>query len=373
MQRGCLIQPLMYLLYPEVFGNLTIMKTIFKKITALIMVLCLAAGLFGCAPSGKKDERQKYSGSLWDYFDTVITIIAYCDSEEEFGELKSTADTLFDRYNKLFDIYNSYEGIVNIKTINDSAGKAPVKVDEDIIDLIEMSKKLYEDTDGNVNVAFGSVLRLWHDAREKAESDPSAAYVPDIEDLRTAAQHCDINKVIVDEAAKTVYLEDPEMSLDVGATAKGFATEKVAAELAGRGFECFLITAGSSSIKACGKKPGDQSWTSAVETDPEGDLLEISDYSITTSGIYQRYYECGGKIYHHIINKDTLMPENNFLSVTIITGDSGIGDGMSTAVFNMSLEDGLKFVNSKEGLYAMWVSPEGEKTYSEGFEDFIKK
>ena len=196
-----------------------------------MLVLCLAAGLFACDSSGKKKDLQKYSCNIWDSFDTVITVMAFCESEEEFRKIESASGELFREYNQLFDIYNDYEGIANIKTINDNAGVAPVKVSEDIIRLIYLGKNLYEETDGNVNIAFGSVLKIWHDAREAAEADPDKAYVPDADMLREAAKHCNIDDVVVDEAAGTVYLADPEMSLDVGSIAKGYATERVATRL----------------------------------------------------------------------------------------------------------------------------------------------
>ncbi len=347
-------------------------KTVYTKALSVLLALSLAAGLCACAPSGGKDERKKYTHGIWDTFDTVISVIAYCDDDEEFAKIKTTAEEMFKKYHKMFDIYNSYEGVVNIKTVNDNAGVAPVEVPEEIIDLIESGKKLYEETDGNVNIAFGSVLKIWHAAREVAEYDPGRAYVPDIEQLRAAAKHCDINDVVIDREASTVYLADPEMSLDVGAIAKGFATDLVVEKIKSEGNGCFLITAGSSSIKAVGLKPGGSSWTSAVETDDEGNLIEISDHSITTSGIYQRYYEVDGVMYHHIINKDSLMPEHNYQSVTLITDDCGYGDGLATAIFNMSLDEGMAFVNSHDDIYGMWVTLDGEKIYSEGYEDFIK-
>ena len=91
---------------------------VIKKAISLLLILCLAAGLCSCTPSKKKDERVKYSCNIWDSFDTVITILAYCGSEDEFREIQTVANDLFSKYNRLFDIYNGYEGISNIKTIN---------------------------------------------------------------------------------------------------------------------------------------------------------------------------------------------------------------------------------------------------------------
>ena len=354
------------------FFTLIHMKII-KKTILILIALSMALSLVSCAPSPKKDERQRYSCDIWDSFDTVITVMAFCENEDEFKEIESLAKESFKEYHQLFDIYNDYDGIANVKTVNDNAGAAPVKVSKEIIDLIKLGKELYDESSGNVNIAFGSVLKIWHEAREAAEDDPGKAYVPEIEELKAAAQHCDINDVVIDESESTVYLSDPEMSLDVGAIAKGLAAELVADKLKAQGFDCFLITAGTSSIKAVGKKPDGSSWTSAVETDPDYDLLQISDHSITTSGIYQRYYSVNGKMYHHIINKDTLMPEQNFMSVTLITDDCGYGDGLATAIFNMSLEEGLAFVDSRSDVYGMWVGIDGSKVFSKGFEDFIRK
>ena len=348
------------------------MKNILKKSISIFLILTVLIVSCSCSDGKHQDNRTKFSCNIWDYFDTMITVIAYCDNEEEFSKLETKTKDLFKHYNELYDIYNSYEGVNNIKTINDNAGTYPVSVDAEIIELLKFGIDLYEKTDGNVNIAFGSVLRIWHNARDAAETDPANAYVPDIEDLKEAAKHCNIADIIIDEAADTVLLSDSLMSLDVGAIAKGFATEKVAKALQDDGYDCFLISAGSSSIKAVGNKPDGSSWTTAVDTDPDYDLLNISGHSITTSGIYQRYYEIDGRKYHHIINKDTLMPEINYMSVTLITDDCGQGDGLATAVFNMDLETGMKFVESQENMYGMWVDLEGNKIYSNGYKDFIK-
>ena len=346
---------------------------IIRKLILFILISSICLCSVSCGPSkDPKIEKQKYSCDIWDAFDTVITVMAYCENEDEFKEIETVSKELFVKYHRLYDIYNDYDGINNIKSVNDNAGVAPVKVSKEILDLLKLGKDLYEKSAGDVNIAFGSVLKIWHVAREISEADPSKAYVPDTEELKKASLHCNIEDVVIDEAGSTVFLKDPEMSLDVGAIAKGYAAELVADELRERGFDCFLITAGTSSIKAVGRKPDGSSWTSAVETDPDMSIIEISDHSITTSGIYQRYYEVDGRTYHHIINKDTLMPENNYISVTLITDDCGYGDGLATAVFNMSPEDGLEFVNGQSGVYGMWVFTDGSKVCSDGFKDFLR-
>lgn len=350
--------------------NIKIKKTI-KRIIAFAMIFAIVAAFAGCGDVPV--SKEKYTASIYDTFDTIIQIIAYTKDQAEFDRLENIAEDEFIKYSQYYDIYNDYEGLNNIKTINDNAGIAPVKVDTAIIDLLKFSKELYEKTDGNVNVAFGAVLSLWHDAREYAEVSPENAYIPSEESLKEASLHCSIDDVIIDETAGTVYLADPEMSLDVGSVGKGFATEIIAEVMMAAGCDSFLISAGSSSIKTAGIKGDGSLWHTAIETDPDYDLIKMQDCAITTSGNYQRYYYVDGVRYHHIINKDSLMPENNFTSVTLITDDCGSGDGLATAVYNMSLEEGMKFVNSADGVYAMWVTIDGSKVYSDGFEKFIER
>lgn len=100
--------------------------------------------------------------------------------------------------------------------------------------------------------------------------------------------------------------------------------------------------------------------------------MEVQDLSVVTSGNYQRYYTVDGKRYCHIINQDTLMPADNFSSVTIITNDSGMADAYSTAIFNMPLAEGMEFVNQLDGVEAMWILEDGSIQYSDGFEEYTE-
>jgi thiamine biosynthesis lipoprotein len=131
---------------------------------------------------------------------------------------------------------SAIRNINNIKTINDSAGNSPVPVRQEIIDLLLFSKEWYEKTDGTTNIALGPVLKIWRDYRENALDDPKNAALPPLDLLETAALYTDINKVILNLAENTVFLENEKMSLDVGAVGKVFATELVVEEIQEQGF-----------------------------------------------------------------------------------------------------------------------------------------
>ena len=240
--------------------------TLFNRLTAglLAAVLCLSV-LAGCAAKPQK-ELTRYSTIFYDVFDTVTQVIAYCESEEEFTKQMEALHADLISYNQLYDIYNDYDGVVNVKTINDNAGKAPVQVDDRILSMLELAQKMYDTTNGKLNVAMGSVLNIWHNYREAAESHQNEAdnTLPTQEELEAAAQHCDINNVVIDEQAKTVYLADPEMSLDVGSVGKGYAVEMVCQAAQARGLTSALVSVGGN-LRAIGKKPDGSQWTGGVE------------------------------------------------------------------------------------------------------------
>ena len=160
------------------------------------------------------------------------------------------------------------------------------------------------------------------------------------------------------------------MKLDVGAIAKGYAVEIVAKMLEAKGKTDYTLNIGGN-IRTLGTKANGDKWKAGVE-DPNGDgyieYISLAGEAIVTSGSYQRYYIVNGKSYHHIIDKETLMPaDRGYLSVSVICNDSGMGDGLSTALFCMDLDEALAFVNSLDGVEAMFVTEDEVKHYSNGF------
>lgn len=306
-------------------------------------------------------------------FDTVTRIVQYTDDEEGFAETAEFIRDELEEYHQLYDIYNDYEGIANIKTVNENAGIAPVKVDRRILDLILAGKLYYGETGGRVNIAYGAVLSIWHEYRTEGIEDPLNAKLPPMELLEEAAGHTDISDVIVNEEESTVFLKDPKMSLDVGAIAKGYAVERITQLLEAKGIESLLFSVGGN-VRAIGGKDEDKTpWRVGIQ-DPERPnqtanlhILDLVEKSFVTSGSYSRYYTVDGKRYHHIINPDTLYPAEYFDSITIICLDSGRADALSTAVYNMPFEQGLEFIESLPDAEALWVFTDGTQEHSSNF------
>ena len=359
------------------------MKSRITRMTAALLAAVLSLSLLvGCKP---KKELTRYTTIFYDVFDTVTQVIAYCESEEEFNTQMQALHQDLIAYNQLYDIYNDYDGVVNVKTINENAGKAPVQVDDRILSMLELAQKMYDLTGGKINIAMGSVLGIWHDYREAAEQNASEAdnTLPTQEELEVVAQHCDINDLVIDEEAKTVYLSDPEMSLDVGSVGKGYAVEQAAQAAEARGLTSALISVGGN-LRAIGTKPDGSQWSGGVENPwNASDVytasssyvsgVNMSDMALVTSGNYQRYYVVDGVRYHHLIDPDTLWPARYFDSVSVLSPDSGAADCLTTGLFCMSLEDGQKLIESLDGVEALWCTPDGEVIQSSGWADHEKK
>lgn len=347
-------------------------RRIYGAVAALAVLLC--AVLSSCTP---QPPKTKYSTHSMEWFDTVITITGYADSQQAFDEVANGALEQFAQYHRLYSIYHRFEGTENLCTVNDVTDGAhrTVTVDRRIIDLLLYAKEMYVLTDGAVNVAMGSVLSLWHDYRTVGADDPANASLPPTERLLAAAAHTDIDRMILDEQACTVTLTDPLMTLDVGAIAKGYAAEQVARWLEQQGVSGYVLNVGGN-VCTVGSKPDGTPWTVGIEDPDGGDYLEylqLSGQAVVTSGSYQRYYYVDGQRYHHIIHPDTLMPATGFTSVSVICDNSALGDALSTALFCLPQEAGLALVESIADVEAMWLAEDGTKTVSSGWSAYVKK
>ena len=338
-----------------------------KRFVSAAVLLCLLLG--GCA--GAKQEKKQYTATFLTLFDTVTTVVGRADSEAQFKEKAQKVHDALLEYHQLFDIYNDYEGIHNLKTVNDAAGFGPVQVDSRIIWLLSECKKVFGTTGGKVNVAMGSVLKLWHDARSDGINDPVNAKLPDRSALESAAEHTDLDAVVIDDAASTVFITDPRLRLDVGAIAKGWAVQQVAEKMPAG----LLISVGGN---VCATGPKDESgtpWVVGVQDPAGGDsylhTLYVTKGSVVTSGDYQRTYMVDGKLYHHIIDPETLYPSEYWRSVTVVCDHSGWADALSTALFLLPLEEGQKLLAQFDAK-AMWVNADGEIFYSPGFQEMIR-
>lgn len=335
--------------------------TVKKIVASMLLLSLLALSLPAC---GRRN--QEYQITFFDYFDTFSTLTVYADQKEDFERYSNTCQSMLKEYHELLDIYHEYEGLANLKTVNDATSS--LTVDPKLGEFLSFGKGMYELTDGMTNIAMGAVLSLWHTARETEQ-------LPTDDALIEANQHVNIQDIRISEDKTTVEKTDPKLKIDAGAIGKGFVAEKIKKELKAMGCESFLLNLGGNTV-AYGTKSNNKPYLAGIENPTDGDGLsdsvKLSGYALVTSGSYQRYFTVGETKYHHIIHPKTLYPENYCLSVSVLCPDSAVADALSTALFCMTPEDGIELLKKRNDAEAIWLFEDGSVRTTDGFMDHVK-
>lgn len=330
-----------------------------RKFFALVYTVILLFLLSAC---GVKKEPVQKSGFC---FDTIITMTLYGDQEalaplfEEIFSMCNQYEAMFDRTKPGSDIWN----------INHAAGQ-PVTVDPETLFLIRTACSYGELTDGLIDPSIAPLVDAWNFDGVKEGDLPS---LPDSGALHNACSHIDYRTIVIDEAACTVTLTDPQAALDLGFIAKGYVADRIREYLLSEHVTSAIINLGGNAL-CIGEKPNGSAYHIGIQY-PYGVAGEIitsvsvSDKSVVTAGVYERYLEIDGVRYHHILSPETGYPiENGLLSVTILSDSSLQGDALSTTCFALGLSGGMELVESLDGIEAIFVSEDYELHYSSGLQ-----
>ena len=324
----------------------------YKRLTALLSASILL--LSGC--SGLPRERsQTYTDTL---FDTVISVQIFDSVDEDVLE---GCEKLCKKYDSMFS--NKIEDS-EISRIN-SAGGNPVEVSKETIKLIKKGIYYSEMSDGAFDITIAPVSSLWD---FKAET-PS---VPSPEAIAEAVSHVNYENIIIRD--NTVKLADPQAGIDLGAIAKGYIADRIKDYLEEEGVRHAMINLGGN-VLAMGSKLDGSDYNIGIQKpfDETGEPItsvKISDKSVVTSGIYQRYFKADGKIYHHILDPNTGYPcENNLYSVTILTDSSLTADALSTTCFLLGYDRGMKLINQLDNVDAVFITNDNQIHYSKNFQN----
>lgn len=347
-----------------------------KRWIALLATLTLLTFVFPAAADG-----TKYSRTMMGLFHTDVTLIGYCESQAEFDHVADQTLARLNEYNKIFDAYNSYPGLNNLWYVNRYAGQGPVEIPDELYDLIVWCQNQWNEGRQETNIALGAVLSIWHDYRTAGMENPAAAQIPDRTDLQNAMAHTNFDDVILNPQTRTVYFADPQLKLDIGAVAKGYAADLLGEYLSTE-MPSFLLSLGGNVLAGDAPQDGRRHWGVSVQ-DPNGiqyyniatdilDVLYVDGVSVVTSGDYMRYYTVNGQRYHHIIDPDTLMPASHMRAVTVVCPSSTLADFMTTTLFTMPYEEGRALVEEMDGVEALWVLGDHSIKMSSGMAQYAR-
>ena len=320
-----------------------------KKVFKLILILLF---ITGCTNS-KVDSHNFF------YMDTYINVKIYDteNAESVFNEIEK----IYKEYHELADRYHGYDNLKNVYYIkNNDSNEETIKIDSKLCNMIKLGLDYNEKTNGSFNINMADILDVWKEYRENRNGIPTKE---ELEDAKSK-----INPIILNDNCE---LKNNHPSIDLGAIAKGYATEKVGEYLKEKGISKFIINAGGNVL--VGEHYDNSKYKIGLEKPDQTKeiykVLKLNNTSVVTSGGYERFYTYEGKTYHHIIDYNTMYPANYFKSVTVITKDSGLADTLSTSLFLMSVEDGKKLIKDLD-VDVIWYTIDDEIIKTEGIKGY---
>lgn len=305
---------------------------------------------------------------------TYSTTNYYLDTVNQISLInvrKDKADKVLPEVNKLILNINNEMSLQlpasDLSKINKEAGIKPVKVTDDLFDVIEKALYYSKLTNGKFDISVGPLTSMWNIGNSNAR-------VPSEREIKNDLPLVDYKNIELNKKEKTVYLKKKGMKLDLGGIAKGFCADKVASYLEKNGIDNAIINLGGN-IYVIGKNDSGKDFSIGIQdpskkdTEPMANIV-TTNKSIVTSGIYERYLEKDGKLYHHMLNPETGYPfDNNLSSVTIISNKSIDGDALSTSIYGLGLKDGMKKIENIKGIEAIFITKDGKVYITSGLKN----
>lgn len=292
----------------------------------------------------QKYERQTFC------FDTVISVRFYADENGEeimdhCMQMCEDYENIFSRTREESELYS-----VNHRT------QQTVEVSDEIAELVTVGLEYYEKSGGKFDITVAPLSDLWNFKSE-------APSLPAQENIHAALEKVGTEKVHIQ--GNKLTFDSPDTMLDLGALAKGYAADQLKAYLEEEGVTSGLIDLGGN-ILTIGNRPDGGKWRIGLqkpfaERGESFETVEVSDETVVSSGVYERYFEKDGKIYHHILDPDTGYPsESDIQGISVICGSSLLGDALSTSCLAVGVEEAEKLVGQTKGARAVMVLENGK-------------
>ncbi|MCB6310495.1 FAD:protein FMN transferase [Mediterraneibacter glycyrrhizinilyticus] len=313
---------------------------------------------------GKMQKPEEPITATAFKLNTVVKVTIY-DSQDE--KILQDALALCDKYEKIFSRTRTDSEIYLL-----NEGKLPQEdgyyiLSEECAELIGKGLYYSELSGGAFDITIEPLSSLW-------DFTSGEKQIPDPQTLVEAQKHVGYEKVEL--KGNKIRFQEDGMGLELGAIAKGYIADKIKEFLISEGIESAVIDLGGN-VLCIGTRPDGEAFRVGIQK-PFADRNEtvatagIRDRSVVSSGIYERYFEKDGKLYHHILNPKSGYPyENGLTAVTILSDESVDGDGLSTVCFALGLEKGLELINSLSDTQAVFITEDGELHYSEHFEEEV--
>ena len=325
----------------------------------------------GCSSKNETPEELSFFA-----MDTYMTLKVYRDgaTKEEAWEALKLAKAEILRLEALLSVNDPDSEVAAL-----NRGETVEKASADLVRILQLATELYERSDGRYDLSVYPLLVAWGFTTDKGLAVPAATVIEE------AMRQIDFSKVSMVKNSDGHTVNAGGVKLDLGSIAKGYAGQKAIEILKAQGFESAIIILGGN-VQTLGKKPNGSGFTVGIAdpaspdelittvstadldrifADENGDVPE--SYAVVTSGTYQRNFTASGKLYHHIMDVNTGFPcENGLTSVTVICGNGGLADGLSTTLFLLGYEGAMEYYREYGGFEALFITDDGEILKTDG-------
>jgi thiamine biosynthesis lipoprotein len=291
-----------------------------------------------------------------DAMGTVFTIIAYGQDRDFIAAVVSDA---FEEIDQLDAQMSNYKPESELSKINRAAGHLAVVVEPKLFQLIQNSLRYSGETGGAFDITVGPLMKFWGFFRRQGR-------VPPRSEIARLLKQTGYRHLCLDAEARTIRFDAPGVELDLGGIAKGHAVDQVVGLLRSNGITSALVSSGTSSIFALGAPPEERGWKVTIR-DPRdaqkaADIIYLRNYSLSTSGSYEKFFKLGGKVYVHILNPHSGLPVENMLSAAVLAPEAMAGDALSTAFFVLGVGRSRKYLATHPNLEAVFYQPTRSKS-----------
>lgn len=322
---------------------------------ALIAMAVFTAACDTRAPERRLVERRFVS------MGSSLTVSIWAADETAAA---AAADDVFKEFDRLESLLSIWRPGSDVVRLNAAAGRAPVAVSPETLEVLTAARIGGEHTGGKFDVTFGALADIWKFDHDQDNRVPSRS------EIEARLPLVDFRAVQVDPASATAFITIPGMRVHLGGIGKGYAVDAAVARLKRHGFADFLIQAGGD-VYAAGTNNGTP-WRLGI-ADPRGTheafaAVEVRDATFSTSGDYERSFVKDGVRYHHLLDPDLGEPARGCRSVTIIANRAMLADVFATGVFIMGPRDGMALIERLPNVEGVIVTAANEVLISSGLE-----
>jgi thiamine biosynthesis lipoprotein len=302
----------------------------------------------GAMVSGQVTQKRTLS-MLGSPFEMII-------EAKDIPQADAYIDMAVAEVSRIENLISDWISTTPISEVNRNAGIKPVKVPQEVFDLVKRSIKISELTSGAFDISYASMDKIW-------KFDGSMTKMPSPEEIKKSVENVGYKNIILDTNHSTIFLKNEGMKLGLGGIGQGFIADKVKALLISKGVVAGIVNI-SGDINTWGKQLNGEKWKVGIKNPLNRDKIfatfPLEDSAVETSGSYEKYVTFNGIRYSHIIDTRTGYPASGVISVSVFAKSTEFADALATGVFVMGVDVGLDLVNQLPGIGCIYVDDKGK-------------